>query len=46
MYRYIYGTVSSVGIATEYGWTVRDRIQVGDEIFARPDLHWARPSLL
>ena len=34
------GPDSSVGIATDYGWTVRDRIPVGTRFSAHPDRPW------
>ena len=40
------GPGSSVGIATDYCWTVRDRIPVGTRFSARPDRLWGPPSLL
>ena len=41
----ICGPGSSVGIATELTWTVRDRIPVGTRFSARPDWPWGPPSL-
>ena len=38
-------TGSLVGIATDYGLEVRDRIPVGTRFSARPDRPWAPPSL-
>ena len=37
---------SSVGIATDYGWAVLDRIPIGTRISARPDRSWGPPSFL
>jgi len=37
---------SSVGVATDYGLEVRDRISVGARFYARPDRPWGPPSLL
>ena len=43
VYIYIYGTGSSVGIATDYGLEDPDRILVGTRFSARP---WGPHSLL
>ena len=40
------GPGSSVGIATDTGWMVRDEIPVGTRFSARPDRPWGPPSLL
>ena len=43
---HIYGPGSSVGITTDYGLEVRDRIPVVKRFSARPDRHWGPPRLL
>ena len=43
---YYCGPGSSVGITTDYGLEVRDRIPVGTRISVRPDRPWGQPSLL
>ena len=43
IYIYIGGPGSSVGIATDYGLEVRDRIPLGTRFSAHPDRPWGAP---